>query len=304
VATTDPTLILQQAPASASSEAVVGRTPWELFWLRFRRDRAAMVGLFVVIGLIVLALAAPLISRFIVHHGPNDLFQKEMTTSIGIPKGPNGRFYFGADQVGRDTFIRVLYGARTSLIVAFFSTAMAMTFGVVIGMIAGFFRGPVDTAISRFIDIVLGGIVKPGLPLVIFIIAVFAWTYPARIIRGQTLSIREREFVEAARASGAPTRRILFREILPNLVAPIVIYSTILIPSNILFEAYLSFLGLGIPDSDAATWGNMIAGAQAVYQVAWWTMLFPGLMLLVTTLAFNLLGDGLRDALDPRTERA
>lgn len=328
MATTDPTLVVRQAPVSESTERVVGRTLWELFWLRFRKDKAAMLGLYFVVALVVLALVAPLISRFLVHHGPNDLFQQEMTTDIGIPKGPNGKFWFGADQVGRDIFIRVLYGARTSLIVAFFSTAIAMALGVMLGMIAGFFRGPIDTVISRFVDIVLsmpllvfaigisaacsgisgkgclGGIVKPGLPLVIFIIAVFAWTYPARIIRGQTLSVREREFVEAARASGAPTRRILVREVLPNLVAPIVIYSTILIPSNILFEAYLSYLGLGIPDSVAPTWGNMISGAQQVYQVAWWTMLFPGLFLLFTTLAFNLLGDGLRDALDPRTERA
>jgi peptide/nickel transport system permease protein len=325
VATTDPTLLAQQAPVSEPSETVVGRTPWELFWLRFKQDRAAIVGLSFVLVLVVLALCAPLISRWLIHHGPNDLFQEKMTSDIGIPYGPNKEFWFGADQIGRDVFIRVLYGARTSLIVAFFSTGIAMTVGIILGMLAGFFRGPLDTVISRFVDIVLsmpllvfaigiaaacgikgclGGVVKPGLPLVIFIIAVFAWTYPARIIRGQTLSIREREFIEAARASGAPTRRILFREILPNLVAPIVIYSTILIPANILFEAYLSFLGLGVPDTVAATWGNMIASAQQIYQVAWWTMLFPGLMLLITTLAFNLLGDGLRDALDPRTGRA
>jgi peptide/nickel transport system permease protein len=193
-------------------------------------------------------------------------------------------------------------------------------------MLAGFLGGWTDTIVSRVVDVILsmpllifaigiaaacqatqagclGGLLKPGLSLVIFIIALFSWTYPARLIRGQSLSLREREFVEASRSLGAGNFRIMFKEILPNLLAPLIVYGTLLIPANILFEAYLSFLGLGVPQS-IPSWGQMISDASGVFEVAWWLMLYPGLFLLATTLAFNLLGDGLRDALDPRTSRA
>jgi peptide/nickel transport system permease protein len=137
---------------------------------------------------------------------------------------------------------------------------------------------------------------------VIFVIALFSWPYIARIVRGQTLSIREREFIEAGRSLGASTSRIMLREVLPNLVAPIIVYVTLIIPQNILFEAALSFLGLGVPQQ-IPSWGRMIADGAQIFEVAWWLMVFPGVFLLATTLAFNLLGDGLRDALDPRTAR-
>jgi ABC-type dipeptide/oligopeptide/nickel transport system permease subunit len=315
---------LQPGLAQESGAAVVGKSPWELFWRRFRQDKAALVGLGFIAFLALLALTAPLISRYLIHHGPNDLFS-EKVTDIGLPKGPDGSFWFGADSVGRDVFVRVIYGIRTSLVVALIATAIATTIGVTLGVTAGYFRGWVDTVISRIIDIVLSlplllfaigiaaacsvtkegclaGVIRPGLPLVIFIIALFSWTYIARIIRGQTLSIRERDFVEAARALGASNTRIMFREILPNLVAPIIIYSTLIIPANVLFEAYLSFLGLGLPPS-IPSWGQMISDAAGLFEVAWWMMLYPGVFLLLTTLAFNLVGDGLRDALDPRLAR-
>lgn len=304
--------------------AVIGKSPWQLFWVRFRRDRAAFAGLAFIALLVVLALSAPLISRYVIHHGPNDLFG-EMTNEFGLPEGPNGRFWFGADQNGRDVFVRTLYGARTSLTVALMATAVSVAIGVTLGLLAGYFRGAVDTAISRAIDLVLsmplllfaiglvsacslskegclGGLVKPGLPLVVFVIALFSWTYIARIVRGQTLSIREKEFIEAARSLGAGNTRIMFREVLPNLAAPIIVYSTLIIPGNILFEAALSFLGLGVPQS-VPSWGRMLSDAARVFQVAWWFMVFPGLFLFLTTLSFNLVGDGLRDALDPRTSR-
>jgi ABC-type dipeptide/oligopeptide/nickel transport system permease subunit len=188
-------------------------------------------------------------------------------------------------------------------------------------MIAGFYRGVVDTLVSRFLDVMLafpvlllaigiaaacslgngclGGLVKPGLPTVIVTITIVNWTYIGRIIRGQVLSLREKEFVEAARASGAKDSTILFREILPNLVAPIIVYSTLIIPSNILFEAALSYLGVGI-NPPQASWGEMIAESTPVFNTAWWFFAFPGAALLITCLAFNLLGDGIRDALDPR----
>jgi len=329
VATTDPSLLSGTGPPPdvsaevATVAGVVGRTPWQLFWLRFKQDRAAMLGLSFIIFLVLLALTAPLISRYLVHHGPNELFRDQLS-DIGIPNGPSKQFWFGVDKVGRDVFVRTIYGTRTSLLVAVFATGISLVIGVTLGVLAGYRGGWVDTAISRAIDIVLsmpllvfaigiaaacqlkgclGGIIKPGLPLVVFIIALFSWTYIARIIRGQTLSIREREFVEASRSLGASGGRIILREILPNLVAPIIIYATLIIPANVLFEAYLSFLGLGVPQR-TASWGRMISDASSIFRVAWWLMVFPGALLVFTTLAFNLLGDGLRDALDPRTSRA
>jgi peptide/nickel transport system permease protein len=148
----------------------------------------------------------------------------------------------------------------------------------------------------------LGGLIQPGLAIVIAVITLFSWSYIARIVRGITLSLREKEFVEAARSLGATNRRIIFREILPNLGGPIIVYSTLLIPVNILFEAALSYLGLGVPP-DQASWGQILSDASTLYDVAWWLMVFPGAFLVMTTLAFNLLGDGLRDALDVRAER-
>ena len=304
--------------------AVVGKSPWELFWGRFKQDKMAFLGLAFIGILILMALLAPVVSK-LVGHGPNQLFLREMTDSFGIPKGPNSQFYFGADNAGRDLFVRVLYGARTSLTVAVISTTAAVMIGVTLGMVAGYFGGKVDTLISRAVDIVLsmplllfaigivaacsttkegclGGLIKPGLPVIIFVISLFSWPYIARIVRGNTLSIREKEFIEASRSLGASNRSIMFREVLPNLVAPIIVYATLIIPNNILFEAALSFLGLGV-DPKTPSWGRMLSDASQVFDVAWWLMLFPGLFLFFTTLAFNLFGDGLRDALDPRTGR-
>ena len=303
---------------------IAGKSPRQLFWGRFKKDKAALFGLAVVILLILIALAAPLFAR-LTGHGPNELFGREMTDEFGLPLGPNGDFWFGADKAGRDLFVRVMYGARTSLMVALVATGIAVFIGVFLGMIAGYFGGKIDTLISRTIDLILsmplllfaigivaacgasaegclGGLVQPGRPLVIFVIALFSWPYIARIVRGNTLSIREKEFIEAARSLGAGNVRIMFREVLPNLVAPIIVYATLIIPSNILFEAALSFLGLGVPQR-IPSWGRMLSDAADIFEFAWWLMLFPGLFLISTTLAFNLLGDGLRDAFDPRSER-
>jgi peptide/nickel transport system permease protein len=314
------------APPEVSLEpvaAVLGKSPGQLFWLRFRSDRVALAGIGFIVLLFIVALAAPLISRYIVHHGPNELFRREMLNEFGLPSGPNGTFWFGADRAGRDLFVRVVYGARTSLIVALLSTAVAVAIGVALGLVAGYFRGWSDTLIARTIDIMLsmplllfaigivstcsrakegclGGLIKPGVPVVIFVIALFSWPNIARLVRGQTLSIRERDFVEANRLLGASDGTIMLREVLPNLVAPIIVYSTLIIPSNIIFAASLSFLGLGV-SQQTPEWGREIAEAAPIFEVAWWMMVFPGLFLFLTTLAFNLVGDGLRDALDPRT---
>jgi ABC-type dipeptide/oligopeptide/nickel transport system permease subunit len=201
------------------------------------------------------------------------------------------------------------------------ATGLSMLVGVTLGMIAGFFRGWIDTVISRVIDVLLafpilllalglaaacslghgclGGLLQPGLVVVIFVIAFVNWTFIARIVRGQVLSLREKEFVDASRSLGASNRRIIFREILPNLVAPIIVYATLIIPQNILFEAALSFLGAGV-QPPTASWGAMLADATSIFDIAWWYMVFPGAALLITVLAFNLVGDGLQDALHPK----
>ena len=319
------TSLAEPLDATRLESLIAGKSPRQLFWERFKTDKAALTGLVVIVLLTLIAVFAGVISKYLVGHGPNDLFQREMTDEFGLPYGPNSEFWFGADTAGRDLFARVLYGARTALSIAFAATGIAVGIGVVLGLVAGYFRGFADTVISRVTDIVLalpllllaigvvaacgttkegclGGLIEPGRGLVVFVIALFSWPYIARIVRGNVLSIREKEFIEAARSLGAGNLRIMFREVLPNLMAPIIVYSTLLVPSNILFEAALSFLGLGVPQ-ETPSWGRMLSDAAGVFDVAWWLMVFPGLFLVTTTLAFNLLGDGLRDALDPRTGR-
>jgi ABC-type dipeptide/oligopeptide/nickel transport system permease subunit len=319
-----PALEEQFEPGAGDSvEAARARSSWELFRHRFKQDKAAMAGAVTVVILVVLALSAPLFAK-LTGHGPNDRFPDQMLTAdIGLPKGPNKDFWFGGDSVGRDVFIRTLYGARTSLAVALVATGLAALIGISLGMIAGYRGGKTDTFISRLVDIVLslpvlllaigvasvcsispngclGGLLQPGLTLVVVIITLFTWPNLARLVRGQAIGLREREFVEAARSLGARSPRIMFKELLPNLLAPIVVYATLLIPVNVLFEAALSFLGVGVPQT-TPSWGRMLSDASAgqIFTVAWWMMLFPGLFLLATTLSFNLVGDGLRDALGP-----
>ncbi|MFL5911385.1 MAG: ABC transporter permease, partial [Gaiellaceae bacterium] len=254
---------------------IVGRTPWQLFWVRFRRDRVAFVALgFIVLLVLVAIFAGPITSA--VGHPPDAQFPQYLD-SFGLPSGPSSRFLFGLDQVGRDVFSRMLYGARASLEVALIATAISVSIGVVLGMTAGYFRGWVDTVISRLIDITLAfpilllalgiasacslgngcvaGLVHPGLGTVVVAIVVINWTYIARIIRGQVLSMKEREYIEAARSLGAGNWRILFVDILPNVIAPAIVFSTLLLPVSIVAEASLSFLGVGIAPP-TADWGE------------------------------------------------
>jgi peptide/nickel transport system permease protein len=303
-----------------TTAAIAARSPLELFWRRIRDDKVALAAAAFIVLLVLCAIFAPLLIKLVGTTGPTDQNPKALD-SFGTPTGPSSGHPFGVDPLGRDVFARVLYGARVSLEVAIVATALSVTIGVIVGMSAGYFRGWIDTALSRLIDVLLafpilllalglasacslgngclGGTVKPGLTVVIFVIAFVNWTYIARIIRGQVLSLREKEFVDASRSLGASNRRIIFREILPNLVAPIIVYATLVIPQNILFEAALSFLGVGIQPPDAS-WGQMLADATSIFDTAWWYMFFPGVALLLTVLAFNLLGDGLHDALNPR----
>jgi peptide/nickel transport system permease protein len=318
------------APVGASAElteidptAIAARSPWELFWRRFREDWLAMASLGFLAFLVLVAIFAPAVTSLVGAPGP-DARDTGALDIFGTPTGPSPDHLFGVDQIGRDVFSRTVYGARVSLIVAVTATGLATFIGIVTGLLAGYYRGWTDTIISRSVDVLLaipylllatglaaactlggtgclGGLIKPGLGVVIFVIAFTSWTYMTRIIRGQVLSLREKEFVESARAVGASDTRIIFKEILPNLVAPIVVYASILVPQVILYEAALSFLGVGVVDRPS--WGQMISDATPIFSEAWWYMLFPGLALLVTVLAFNLVGDAMQDALNPRAKK-
>jgi peptide/nickel transport system permease protein len=302
---------------------VTARSPLQLFWRRFKADRVALISAAIIIFMIIVAIGAPLFVKLLGLPGPN-VNDTAALDVFGSPTGPSAAHPFGVDELGRDVLSRVIYGARVSLEVGIIGTAIATVIGTVFGLLAGFYRGWVDTLLMRAVDVflsfpvlVLGlgigaacgvrgclsGLIEPGLGTVIFIIALLSFTYIARIVRGQVLSLREKEFVEAARSLGASNNRILFREILPNLMAPLIVYSSLLIPTNILLEAALSFLGVGIRPPEAS-WGQMIADATATFNTAWWYMVFPGAALLITVLAFNLLGDGLLDALNPRADRS
>jgi ABC-type dipeptide/oligopeptide/nickel transport system permease subunit len=305
-----------------ASEEIAARSPLQLFWRRLRSDRFALVSLAFIVFLVVLAIAAPLVVKLLGLPGPS-VENANLTDSFGSPLGPSSAHPFGVDQLGEDVMSRVIYGTRVSLEIGVVGTGIATLIGVVTGVVAGFYRGWVDTLLSRLVDVMLsvpllllglglgaacavrgclGGAIQPGLGEILFLIAFANWTYIFRIVRGLVLSLREREFVDASRSLGASDARIMFREILPNLVAPVIVYATLLIPLNILLEAALSFLGVGVRPP-TASWGQMIAAATPIFNTAWWYMTFPGLALLLTVLAFNLLGDGLQDALNPRTAR-
>jgi peptide/nickel transport system permease protein len=303
--------------------AIQGRSLTQIAWMRLRRDKVALAGGVIVVLLVLVAIFAPLIVK-VFGHPPNEFHQELIDPNLQVPKdgwGMSREFLFGLEPVnGRDIFSRVVYGARISLLIAILATLVSVGLGTVLGVTAGYFGGWLDSMISRTMDVFLafpvllfamalvGAIPErafglSGEPLrvalLIVVISFFTWPYVGRIIRGQTLSLRHREFVEASRSLGARGSYIVFREMLPNLAAPILIYTTLLIPTNILFEAALSFLGVGVRPP-TPSWGQMIADGARWYTIAPQFMLFPGLAIFITVLAFNLFGDGLRDALDPR----
>ncbi|MEO7448635.1 MAG: ABC transporter permease, partial [Humibacillus sp.] len=316
-------LEIEPGAMSAEPEAVLvgeriieGRSLGQIAWLRLKRDKVALSGGFFVLFLILVALCAPLIVGWF-GHDPNEFHQDLVDANTQIPIGSYGGmssdFLMGLEPInGRDIFSRIVYGSQISLLIAFLATMLSVVIGVAMGVIAGYLGGIVDTLISRAMDIflafpllvfalALAGVVPDQafglrgdslrIAVIVFIIGFFNWPYIGRIIRGQTLSLREREFVDAARSLGARTPHILVREVLPNLVAPILVYATLLIPSNILFEAGLSFLGVGV-QAPRATWGGMLSDAAQWYQIDPWFMVWPGLAIFVTVLAFNLFGDG------------
>ena len=310
--------------ADATALDYPARSPFQLFWHRFRQDRLATASLIFIAFLILVAIFAPQIVDLTGVTGPYFRDQTALDPNFGTPLDPSSAHPLGVDQLGRDILARIVYGARVSLIVAFLATGLAMILGVVLGLLAGYVRGWTDTLISRSIDVLLAipylllatglaascslgdgcaaGLLTPGIPVIIFVIAVTSWPPVARLVRGETLSIREREYVEAARSVGASNSRIVFSEVLPNLTAPIIVYASVLIPQVILYEAALSFLGVGV-QSPTASWGQMLSDAKDLYDTAWWYVLYPSLALLFTVVAFNLVGDALQDALNPKASR-
>jgi peptide/nickel transport system permease protein len=320
---------------------------WEQVWTRLRRDKVAIgSGIFIVLLILTAAVGGPIAAHYL-GHGPKDINLPAGAAGVkALPVGPMAHvtcegfsppladckvgdtqlYVLGADGVlGHDEFLRLLYGARVSLQVAVLATIAVMILGIILGTIAGYYRGIVDTAISRVIELtmvfpallfiialsatvgprlnsVTFGVFAPGVVTLVLVFAIFGWYYPARILRAQVLSLREKEFVEAARMIGASDGRIMRSHIVPHLIAPIIVYSTLTVATYILLEAGLSFLGLGI-DPEYPSWGNLLATGPAYYTTQPWLMVWPGLAILSTTLAFNLLGDGIRDAVDPRSSR-
>ncbi len=301
-----------RAVESAPEQAIEGRSQWSLTWRRLRSDRVSMVSIGVIVFVALAALGAPLIAALL-HHGEYQPFTTSGTTIFGQPVGPGVHgFPLGTDFLGRDLLVRIMYGARISLEVGIFSTAAAAILGTSIGLMAGYFGGWIDQVLARFIDaalafplivlsLALAAVLHPSLGIVLGVITFFSWAGISRVVRGQTLSLKEKEYIEAARSLGAGPWRIMFIDILPNVLGPVLVLATLFIPTAVSFEATLSYLGIGIPPP-APSWGNLLAEAQQ-HITSWWYVVFPAAALLMTTLAFNLLGDGIRDAMDPRTER-
>ncbi len=302
-------------PPKDKDKAIQGRTPLQLAWVRLRKDKVSIASLITIVVLVAIAFLANIINEKLIGH-PANVQYRESPAGLrpdGIPFGPNGDFLLGTDSVGRDILSRILLGTRVSLEVGLFATAIAVLVGLFMGTAAGYLGGRVDTVLSRTMDVFLSfpfllfaislaSVFQPSKGISIFVIAFFVWANVGRIVRGQVLSIREKEYIEAARSLGAGDIRIMVVDVLPNLIAPVIVYSTLLVPTAIVFEATLSFLGLGVLPP-TPTWGNMIADSVSYYEVVPTFLLFPSLALFITTLAFNLLGDGLRDALDPRAAR-
>jgi peptide/nickel transport system permease protein len=308
---------------SVPGKAIEGRSLGQIAWMRLRRDKVAMGGGIVVVFLILVAIIGPHIVQ-----NPDVFHSDQIDPTFLRPKGAFGGISLAhplgvEPENGRDVLARIVVGAQYSLLIASLATVLAVGIGVFFGVVAGYFGGWLDSLIARAMDVflafpllvfalALAGVIPSTafglsgnslrIAVLIFVIGFFNWPYMGRIIRGQTLSLREREFVDAARSLGARAPYILFRELLPNLVAPILVYATLLIPTNILFEAALEYLGVGLY-VPTPTWGQMLSSAvvNGFYYIDPEYMIVPGLAIFITVLAFNLFGDGLRDALDPRT---
>ena len=296
---------LEVTPALVQKRRSQGRIIFD----RFIRNRAAIVGAIFLIFLFLFCFVGPIVTT---HNQPDQINVTNVSHTLA---GPSWQFPFGTDDTGRDTMARVMAGGRVSLLVALTSMLMAVIFGVSIGAFAGFYGGIVDTILMRFTDVilavplylllfVLSASFTDGTPRsVILLIAFFGWQYAARLVRGEFLSLREREYVLAARTIGAKGFRTMFRHILPNAAGPIIVNATLLIGVNIILESVMSYFGFGIKPPDAS-WGTLVSDGQSVFDVDPLLLMFPALFIFFTVLSVNLVGDGLRDALDPyMTER-
>ncbi len=279
-----------------------GDSQWRIATRHFRRNRVAVFGLGVIVVFYLIALLAPLIAPY------DPIAQDDIARTSFIP--PSAGHWLGTDRFGRDVLSRILYGARISLAIAFVATAISITLGTLIGAVAGYVGGKVDALLMRFTDMVLAfprlvllimivALFSPSIAVIITVLGLTQWPSTTRIVRGDVLSLREREFVQAARALGYPGTRIVLRHLVPNVLAPVIVAATLGIGNTIVLEAGLSFLGLGVAPP-TPTWGNMVAEGRDNLLGAWWLTTFPGLTIVLVVLAFNLVGDGLRDALDPR----
>lgn len=308
----DPEQSRQALMDEAEGLAVQPITQWQLFSARFSRHRLAIAAVVVLSVMVLLAVFAD----FLPLENPTQQLEDETGRIVNL-LSPRGDYWFGTDELGQDVFSRVIYGGRTSLTVAGLTGLMVATFGTLVGSVAGYYGGWIDTLLMRFTDLILS---LPLLPVAIvaaawlretfenkealslaLLLGTLLWGTLARIVRAEFLSLREKEFVEAAKAAGARDRRIIFRHILPNALSPIIVNATLVIGTAIILEAALSFLGFGVRPPNPA-WGQMAAngGRLAVGgSGAWWLVLFPSIALIVTVLSVNFLGDGLRDALDP-----
>lgn len=304
-ATTIHTVETKDVPQSTTNNTRVVGWGW-LVWRRFRRHRLAMIGSVILLVLVLLALLAPWIAPF----DPAELHLQDVPD--GKPLPPNTTYWFGTDALGRDYFSRALYGGRVSLSVGLVSVGIAMLIGIPLGCIAGYYGGKVDTAISRLIDLMLciptffliltvNALLTPSIFNIMIILGVFGWMTMARQARAQFLSLKPKEFVQAAAAIGQRDRPIIFGHILPNALAPLVVAATIGVANAILTESTLSYLGLGVQEP-ASSWGSMLRTAQSYLTSAPWLAIFPGVLISLVVLALNFIGDGLRDALDPRSK--
>ncbi len=276
---------------------------YSIFWPRLRRNRLALIGGSVVLALFVVSLLAPVIAPF----------DPSAINAYQVLSPPTWQHWFGTDELGRDVLSRVLYGSRVSLKVGFVAVGIAVSIGTVIGLVAGYFSGLVDATLMRAVDVMLCfpafflilaiiTFLEPSIWYIMMVIGLTGWMGVARLVRAETLSIREMDYILAARCIGCSNSRIIFRHILPNAVSPVLVSATLGIAGAILTESALSFLGIGV-QPPTPSWGNILTSGKDYIEFAWWLSLFPGLAILVTVLSYNLLGEGIRDALDPRVKR-
>ena len=298
-----------QSPKNNEKKRVIGVSQWNIAWRRFRKNKAALAGAFIIGFMIFLGVFDALIAPYSPNESPG-FYSRETR----VP--PSLKYLFGTDAVGHDVFSQVVYGARTALYVGFGAAAIAMSLAVLVGLVSGYYGGIIDNVLMRITEIFLVipfllillvflkviTAVAPsgvgGLSMVTLMIGIFSWAGNARIIRGEVLRVKESEFIEASKSLGATTRRIIFRHILPNVLHLVIVLTTLMIANAILTEAAVSFLGFG--DANSITWGQLLQRANEAVKEAWWEGLFPGLFITLLVLGFNLLGNGLRDALDPR----